>query len=52
MKIIWTKTAYENLDSIVRYIAKDNSFAPSFLDNAIREAANKLSIFPYLGRKR
>ena len=51
MKIIWTKSAVLNLESIKNYIAQDSQYYAVELTEKIFGAVEKLSDFPRLGRE-
>jgi len=51
MKIIWTKSAVLNLESIKSYIAQDSQYYSVELTEKIFGAVEKLSGFPRLGRE-
>ena len=50
MKILWTEPAAEALERIQDYIAADNPQAAWDVAHAIREAVERLSEHPRLGR--
>jgi plasmid stabilization system protein ParE len=50
MKIIWTKSAVFNLESIKNYIAQDSQYYAVELTEKIIGAVEKLCAFPRLGR--
>ena len=49
-KIVFTKPAISDLESLVSYIARDNPQAAERFGYAIVEKAEKLDQFPFLGR--
>jgi len=49
-RVIWTETAREDLVSIREYIAEENPSAARRVAGRIREAVNKLTDQPRLGR--
>ena len=51
MKIIWTKSAVLNLESIKNYIAQDSQYYAVELTEKIFGAVEKLGVFPRLGRE-
>ncbi|HBC32151.1 MAG TPA: type II toxin-antitoxin system RelE/ParE family toxin [Clostridiales bacterium] len=51
MKIIWTKSAVLNLESIKSYIAQDSQYYAVELIEKVFGAVEKLSVFPRLGRE-
>lgn len=51
MKIIWTKSAFLNLESIKNYISQDSEYYAVELIEKIFGAVEKLSAFPRLGRE-
>jgi plasmid stabilization system protein ParE len=51
MKIIWTKSAVLNLESIKNYIAQDSQYYAVEMTEKIFGAVEKLCTFPRLGRE-
>ena len=51
MKIIWTKIAREDLREIKIYISKDSVYYANCVIEKIIFTAEKLSIFPQMGRR-
>ena len=51
MKIIWTRSAVLNLESIKNFIAQDSQYYAVELIEKIFGAVEKLSVFPRLGRE-
>jgi plasmid stabilization system protein ParE len=49
-KVVWTRTAEEDLAAIVEFIAEDNNVAAIAVFERIRERATALHALPYRGR--
>ena len=50
MRIIWTHTAWKDLDSIAEYIAKDSGYYSVLFVQQAREASRSLACFSRRGR--
>ncbi len=50
MKIIWSALARQDVAEIVLFIAQDNPLAALELDDCILAAAERLAVFPKLGK--
>jgi addiction module RelE/StbE family toxin len=50
MKVIWLRRALWHLSAIRRYISEDNPDAALAMLQRIYESANRLEIFPEIGR--
>jgi addiction module RelE/StbE family toxin len=50
MKILWSPTAINDLDSIRDYIARDSFLAARKITRRIQESVNRLINFPLSGR--
>jgi toxin ParE1/3/4 len=49
-KIVWTRPAVQDLDSIWEYLKQQSNKAAEQVQNRILKAVEKLSEFPYMGR--
>ena len=50
MRVKWTRTALEDLDTAAEYIARDNIAASARVVTRVKEAAKRLSDNPAIGR--
>ncbi len=50
MKILWTKQAKEDIESIYEFIAQDSLMYAQLTQNEIIEVTQKLKRFPNIGR--
>lgn len=50
MKVVWRSAALMDLQRLIMHIAVDNPHAAARMSRRLREAADRLRIFPYRGR--
>ena len=50
-KVVWTEGALEDVEDIASYIEKDSYYYANSVINKIISITDKLSLFPYSGRK-
>ena len=49
-RVIWTETAWGNLEQVIRYISKDSSHYAAAFAREVRNASHSLSTFAERGR--
>ena len=50
MKLKWTRLSFQDMQNLYEYIADDNLRAAKKIISRIREAADKLKIYPHMGK--
>ena len=50
MKLKWTRLSLQDMQNLYEYIAGDNLRAAKKIISRIREAADKLKIYPHMGK--
>jgi len=50
MKLKWTRLSLQDMQNLYEYIADDNIRAAKKIISRIREAADKLKIYPHMGK--
>jgi len=50
VKVIWSPSALEDIESIAEYVARDSKYQASLLIFRWIECADRLGKFPYSGR--